>query len=53
MRIGKEPRRRAAYEWEPTMKNVRCVGLDVHAETIAAAVAEVGQEPVRRTITSI
>jgi hypothetical protein len=35
-----DPRRRAAYEWEPAMKNVRFVGLDVHAETIAVAVAE-------------
>jgi hypothetical protein len=42
--IGKDPRRRAAYKWEPAMKNVRFVGLDVHAETIAVAVAEVGGE---------
>ena len=35
-----DPRRRAAYEWEPAMNNVRFVGLDVHAETIAVAVAE-------------
>jgi transposase len=39
-----DPRRRAAYEWEPAMKNVRFVGLDVHAETIAVAVAESGGE---------
>jgi transposase len=39
-----DPRRRAAYEGEPAMKNVRFVGLDVHAETIAVAVAEVGGE---------
>src|SRR5256885_14153608 len=32
------------YKWEPAMKNVRFVGLDVHAETIAVAVAEVGGE---------
>jgi hypothetical protein len=31
---------RAAYEWEPAMKKVRFVGLDVHAQTTAAAVAE-------------
>ena len=35
-----EPRRRAAYEWEPAMKKIRFVGLDVHAQTIAVAVAE-------------
>jgi hypothetical protein len=35
-----DPRRRAAYKWEPAMKNVRFVGLDVYAETIAVAVAE-------------
>src|SRR5712672_3563707 len=35
-----EPRRRAAYEQEPAMNNLRFVGLDVHAETIAVAVAE-------------
>jgi hypothetical protein len=40
MRIGYEPRRRAAYEREPAMRNVRFVGLDVHAETIAVAIAE-------------
>lgn len=39
-----EPRRGAAYEGEPAMKNVRFIGLDVHAETIAAAVAEPGGE---------
>jgi hypothetical protein len=39
-----DPRRRAAYEWEPAMKNVRIVGLDVHAQTIAVAVAEVDGE---------
>jgi transposase len=38
--IGKESWRRATYEREPAMKNVRFVGLDVHAETIAVAVAE-------------
>ncbi len=41
---GYEPRRRAAYEREPAMKNVRFVGLDVHAQTIAVAVAEAGGE---------
>jgi hypothetical protein len=25
---------------EPVMKKVRCIGLDVHADTIAVAVAE-------------
>jgi hypothetical protein len=35
-----DQRRRAAYEWQPAMSNVRFVGLDVHAETIAVAVAE-------------
>jgi hypothetical protein len=45
--FGKEPRHRAAYKWEPAMKNVRFIGLDVHAETIAVAVAEPGGE-VRR-----
>src|SRR5216684_8960291 len=44
LRIGKEPRRRAAYEGEPAMRNVRFIGLDVHAETIAVAVAEPGGE---------
>src|SRR5216684_5752400 len=44
LRIGKEPRRRAAYEGEPAMRNVRFIGLDVHAETIAIAVAEPGGE---------
>jgi len=39
-----DPRRRAAYEWEPAMRNVRFVGLDVHAETIAVAVAEADGE---------
>jgi transposase len=39
-----DPRRRAAYEWEPAMSNVRFVGLDVHAETIAVAVAEASGE---------
>jgi hypothetical protein len=39
-----DPRRRAAREWEPAMSNVRFVGLDVHAETIAVAVAETGGE---------
>ena len=39
-----DPRRRAAYEWEPAMKNVRFVGLDIHALTIAVAVAEAGGE---------
>src|ERR1700733_2277830 len=39
-----EPRRRAAYEGEPAMKNVRFIGLDVHAQTIAVAVAEPGGE---------
>jgi transposase len=38
------PWRRATYKWEPAVKNVRFVGLDVHAETIAVAVAEVGGE---------
>src|ERR1700726_3173199 len=38
------PRRRAAYEWEPAVRNVRFVGLDVHAQTIAVAVAETGGE---------
>jgi transposase len=33
-----DPRRRVAY------KNVRFVGLDVHAETLAVAVAELGGE---------
>jgi len=32
----------SAYKWEPAMKNVRFIGLDVHAETIAVAVAEPG-----------
>jgi transposase len=32
------------YKWEPAVKNVRFVGLDVHAETIAVAVAELGGE---------
>src|SRR4030095_11588435 len=38
-------RRRAAYErsWSP-MSKIRFVGLDVHAETIAVAVAETGGE---------
>jgi hypothetical protein len=27
-------------KWEPAMRNVRFIGLDVHAETIAVAVAE-------------
>jgi hypothetical protein len=36
-----EPWRRATYKWEPAMKNVRFVGLDVYAETMAVAVAEV------------
>src|SRR6185437_14476332 len=40
----KESRRRAAYKWEPAMRNVRFLGLDVHAETIAVAVAESGGE---------
>jgi len=44
--IGKEARRGAAYEWEPAMKNVIFVGLYVHAETIAVAVAE-ADGPVR------
>jgi transposase len=35
-----DPRRRAAYEQEPAMSNVRFVGLDVHAETIAVAIAD-------------
>jgi transposase len=35
-----DPRRRAAYEQEPAMSNVRFVGLDVHAQSIAVAVAE-------------
>jgi transposase len=39
-----EPWRRATYEREPAMKNVRFVGLDVHAQTIAVAVAEPGSE---------
>src|SRR5580692_610182 len=39
-----EPRRRAAYERRPAMKNVRFVGLDVHAQTIAVAVAEADGE---------
>jgi transposase len=39
-----DPRRRAAYEWEPAMSNVRFVGLDVHAESIAVAVAEANGE---------
>jgi hypothetical protein len=38
------PWRRATYKWEPAVKNVRFIGLDVHAETIAVAVAEVGGE---------
>src|ERR1700691_2908830 len=38
------PWRRATYKWEPAMRNVRFVDLDVHAETIAVAVAEVGGE---------
>jgi hypothetical protein len=29
---------------EPVMKNVRFIGLDVHAETIAVAVAEADGE---------
>jgi transposase len=33
-----DPRRRVAY------KNIRFVGLDVHAETLAVAVAELGGE---------
>src|SRR5882762_4779903 len=33
-------RRRAASERSRSMKNIRFVGLDVHAETIAVAVAE-------------
>jgi transposase len=41
---GKDPRRRAAYKWELAMKNVRFIGLDVDAETIAVAVAEAGGE---------
>lgn len=38
-------RRRAAYErdWSP-MSKVRFVGLDVHADTIAVAIAESGGE---------
>jgi hypothetical protein len=36
----KEPRRRAAYEREPAMKKLGLVGLGIHAETIAVAVAE-------------
>src|SRR6185437_9788354 len=40
-----ETRRRAACKWEPAMRNVRFVGLDVHAETIAVAVAEPRCEP--------
>jgi transposase len=39
-----DPRRRAAYKWEPAMKNVRFVGLDVHAQSIAVAVAEANGE---------
>lgn len=38
--VGKEPWRRATYEWEPAMKKLRFIGLDVHAETIAVAIAE-------------
>jgi len=38
------PWRRATYKWEPAVKNVRFVGLDVHAETIAVAVAELNGE---------
>ena len=38
------PQRRATCEKEPVMKKVRFIGLDVHAETIAVAVAEPGGE---------
>src|SRR5256885_2775532 len=45
LRRGESERRRAAYErsWSP-MSKIRFVGLDVHAETIAVAVAEAGGE---------
>jgi len=38
------PWRRATYKWEPAVKNVRFAGLDVHAETIVVAVAELNGE---------
>src|ERR1700733_1401332 len=44
LRIGKEPWRRATYEWEPAMKKLRFIGLDVHAETIAVGIAETDGE---------
>jgi hypothetical protein len=35
---------RATSEWSRSMKSIKFVGLDVHAETIAGAVAEQGGE---------
>ena len=40
----RETQRRATREREPVMKKLRFVGLDVHAETIAVAIAEQGGE---------
>lgn len=39
--------RRAAYEWKPAVKNVRFVGLDIHAQSIAVAVTKTGGEVER------
>src|SRR6266496_4401905 len=39
LRVG-ELHNAAPHAKEPVMSKVRCVGLDVHAETIAVAVAE-------------
>ena len=35
---------------EPMMKNVRFLGLNVHAQTIAVAIAEVGEKYAARRI---